>query len=262
MQLIGYQLEPKQVVRLIMADRKIKNRELAIMLGIKEQNLSSMISPNGARPLTNDTLLDISRLLNVPFDVLLTGEGVEAYLTSPEALDKPNGEVSKEPAVPHRTRHPDLYDLEGVSLHVLGIPEEIAVFVPYVSRAATASYIENATNENHRVLEVYPVITNIAITSRHIVFQVSGDSMEPTIVDGSRILCQRIQKDSIRYLNGGVYVVLFSDQLVVKRIQNNSLPKDNTLTLDSDNALHGSLVVLGDDIRGMWQVLEVYQKVK
>lgn len=85
--------------------------------------------------------------------------------------------------------------------------------------------------------------------------------MEPTINEGSKILCERVRKEDIEYLNGGVYAILFDHELVIKRVIDHELQKKKPLMLHSDNPNYGSLPVSLDEIRCMWKILGVYQTV-
>ncbi|WP_282092182.1 S24 family peptidase [Epibacterium ulvae] len=62
------------------------------------------------------------------------------------------------------------------------------------------------------------------------VITVKGDSMEPDLFDGDRIVIDRSQT---RLDDGSIYAVHFSDGLFVKRIQR--LPGDRVLLISSNS---------------------------
>ena len=85
---------------------------------------------------------------------------------------------------------------------------------------------------------------------------VSGDSMEPTIPDGAKILARKIE-EGLWESASGVVSIVYGKTLSVKRILKNSLFLDNVLTLKADNPKHGQLDVERREIRGMWQALRI-----
>ena len=83
----------------------------------------------------------------------------------------------------------------------------------------------------------------------YMVFQVRGDSMEPTIPDGAKILARKIE-EGLWESASGVVSIVYGKTLSVKRILKNSLFLDNVLTLKADNPKHGQLDVERREIRG------------
>ena len=122
--------------------------------------------------------------------------------------------------------------------------QDILVKVKYVPIDAAASFVESLYN------------TAYEIDSYHLVFQVRGDSMEPTIPDGAKILARKIE-EGLWESASGVVSIVYGKTLSVKRILKNSLFLDNVLTLKADNPKHGQLDVERREIRGMWQALRI-----
>ena len=136
--------------------------------------------------------------------------------------------------------------------------QETIVSVPFVSARATATFIESCCEEAD-ILETMPVfgITEEELKKyRYIVFEISGNSMEPTIMDKSYVLAKPVDIGNWEYA-AGVHIVVYSDLMVVKRIKNNDLLHKDMLTLCSDNPGAGEQTVRKSDIRGMWKVLRV-----
>ena len=90
----------------------------------------------------------------------------------------------------------------------------------------------------------------------YMVFQVRGDSMEPTIPDGAQNSCsqnrRRFVGKRVRSCEYCVWENTFSQADI-----ENSLFLDNVLTLKADNPKHGQLDVERREIRGMWQALRI-----
>lgn len=127
------------------------------------------------------------------------------------------------------------------------------VRVQYVPSYAAASFVENLYDvENEKdYLDVIQEDGEV-IGNDYLVFQVSGDSMEPTIPNGAKILARRIDEGRWEYADG-VVVVVYNKILTVKRISKNMLFDNNSLILKADNAKHGEMTVSRSEIRGMWK---------
>ena len=121
--------------------------------------------------------------------------------------------------------------------------QDILVKVKYVPIDAAASFVESLYNTAYEI-------------DSYGVFQVRGDSMEPTIPDGAKILARKIE-EGLWESASGVVSIVYGKTLSVKRILKNSLFLDNVLTLKADNPKHGQLDVERREIRGMWQALRI-----
>lgn len=73
------------------------------------------------------------------------------------------------------------------------------------------------------------------------ILNTTGESMEPTLKNGSLIFINPIENEGFKVRDGGVYVVMCDDTILVKRVSFN--PMDKTYTLISDNPLHGSIKI-------------------
>ena len=132
--------------------------------------------------------------------------------------------------------------------------------VPYLSVAATATFAEHFIDQpdpaltQQKLAILKPKLSNL---KNLLVMEVSGESMEPQLRNGSRVLIQQMACDDWAYLQSGVYAVVFRNSWVVKRIKDNELLSKQILTLHSDNTSHGSFPVKGEDIRAIFKVLEI-----
>ena len=128
--------------------------------------------------------------------------------------------------------------------------QDALVKVQYVPIDAMASFVESLYDTAYEI-DSYGVMPEEGevLDSSYMVFQVRGDSMEPTIPDGAKILVRRIDEglwDSV----SGVVVIVYGKTLSVKRVLKNSLFLDNILTLKADNPKHGQLDIERREIRG------------
>lgn len=89
----------------------------------------------------------------------------------------------------------------------------------------------------------------------HRSFDVAGDSMEPTLFEGDKVVCSFLEptlwENSIK--DNYVYVIVTRGDVVVKRV-NNRLRTDKQLALISDNSFYESYHVNIGDIREIWYV--------
>ena len=135
--------------------------------------------------------------------------------------------------------------------------QDILVKVKYVPIDAAASFVESLYNTAYEI-DSYGVMPEEGevLDDSYMVFQVRGDSMEPTIPDGAKILARKIE-EGLWESASGVVSIVYGKTLSVKRILKNSLFLDNVLTLKADNPKHGQLDVERREIRGMWQALRI-----
>jgi phage repressor protein C with HTH and peptisase S24 domain len=89
----------------------------------------------------------------------------------------------------------------------------------------------------------------------HRAFDVAGDSMEPTLYEGDKVVCSYVEptlwENSIK--DNYVYVLVTRGDVVVKRVQNR-LREDKYLELSSDNAYYEPYRLSLGDIREIWYV--------
>jgi len=85
-------------------------------------------------------------------------------------------------------------------------------------------------------------------------FDISGDSMEPTLFDGDQVVCSYIEKqywDSLR--DNYVYVIVTQNDVVIKRAKNRI--KDLMhLELFSDNNYYNPYIMQLEEIKEIWYV--------
>lgn len=86
-------------------------------------------------------------------------------------------------------------------------------------------------------------------------FDVSGDSMEPTLFEGERVVCSFTEKDAWKHSikSNHVYVVITQDDIVVKRVEN-KLQENGCFILNSDNEYYPPRIVPGDEVLELWSI--------
>lgn len=135
--------------------------------------------------------------------------------------------------------------------------DDNVVMVDYVPGTATATFIEYVGSNNPEsykiaVLKQY----GETIDKSYKVFEVIGESMSPRIPNRAKILTKEISSQKWGVAEG-VVVVVFGDEVVVKRIINNDLDTKNSLVLSSDNPMYGERQVALADIRAMYKAIRI-----
>lgn len=121
------------------------------------------------------------------------------------------------------------------------------VNVPFIPVQARATFIETFDTacvgcEQMTIFKVPGIIYENGL-----VFEVNGDSMEPTLISGERVYAEYVSPGNWVYLNG-IVVISFDNYVVVKRIRENKLMQGE-LTLLSDNEAGGTITLSIDKNR-------------
>jgi len=92
-------------------------------------------------------------------------------------------------------------------------------------------------------------------TGEHRCFDIAGDSMEPSLYSGDKVVCSKVEMESweTKVKSGLVYIIVTVDSLYVKRI-NNDIKSRRNLELVSDNTFYEPFDVGVSDLREIWQV--------
>jgi hypothetical protein len=134
--------------------------------------------------------------------------------------------------------------------------------LPLVTAKAAASFIETFLDDHEKLpteMVKVPVSTlNGSATSQLLIVEIHGESMEPQLRHGAKVVGKYIPKHEWQYQHGGVYVVLYDKSLVVKRIKDNELLLNQRLMLHSDNPNSGSFPVPAESVREMWKVISLF----
>jgi phage repressor protein C with HTH and peptisase S24 domain len=89
-----------------------------------------------------------------------------------------------------------------------------------------------------------------------VIVEINGDSMEPHYPTGTMVRCRSVNHGDWEYINSGVYVVVYSNFFVVKRVKNG--PFEGRLTLHSDNTKTGGQIEIPlKQVRQIWRVLRI-----
>jgi len=129
--------------------------------------------------------------------------------------------------------------------------------IMYVPIAAHAGYCDQFHQEvSQEDLEFFSLPGYQPSYGEHRCFDVAGDSMEPTLFSGDKIICSLVSSshgyNSIR--DNYVYVVITHDDILVKRVTNR-LRQEGVLYLNSDNGSpYKTVEVDAKELKEVWLV--------
>ena len=131
--------------------------------------------------------------------------------------------------------------------------DERIVHVPIPAQAGYASESNDPTFIQD--LPVYTLPDYKYKVGTHRSFDVAGDSMEPTLFEGDKVICSYLEptlwENSIK--DSYVYVVVTKGDVLVKRVHN-KIKEDKSLLLISDNNYYEPYVVKITEIKEIWYV--------
>ncbi len=134
-----------------------------------------------------------------------------------------------------------------------GQEDERIVHVPIPAQAGYAGELSSPTFVQDLPSFTLPDYKYKVGTHRS--FDVSGDSMEPTLFEGDKVVCSFLEpllwENSIK--DNYVYVIVTRGDVVVKRVFN-KLKEEKHLELRSDNNFYEPYKVPIGDIREIWYV--------
>lgn len=132
------------------------------------------------------------------------------------------------------------------------------VMLRFVTVAARAGFAEIGHTDPD-LFDTIAVPVMPGETAEHLqrawVFEVNGDSMEPTLYHGNRVICYPVSEGDWEYASDGVFVISYAGRLVIKRIKTNDLRTQKRVMLWSDNEqTGGKREALRHEIQGLWKV--------
>jgi phage repressor protein C with HTH and peptisase S24 domain len=148
---------------------------------------------------------------------------------------------------------PDSSQLSGKNLRVLCITNDSSgnENVEVVASKAAASYIDNI--QEPQFLTTLPKISlpgNQFRGGTFRAFEVKGNSMEPTIQQGSWVIGQYVQ-DWHTLKDDYIYIIVMQDAILIKRVLNR-IDNRQGLVLKSDNREYENKNIDIDDVRELW----------
>lgn len=133
---------------------------------------------------------------------------------------------------------------------------ETSVPIKFITAKASATFVESLYGAENHDDDTYPIVAHHGEdlkSGEFAVFEVTGDSMYPSILNGSKVLAERVLESMWEYVSG-VVIVVYGKQMVIKRVLANNLFTSNILILSSDNTKFGQFNVQRSDIRAIYKV--------
>lgn len=213
--------------RLREENRVRSSRQFALSLDYLPQSLSEILK--GRRDVTIDLLRKAVDLYKINPVFLYTGDG-PMFMTDED----------------HR-------DFRVLTIVTSDQDDERIVHVPVPAQAGYAGEITDPA-----FIEDLPTFTLPDYKYKvgtHRSFDVAGDSMEPTLFEGDKVVCSYLEptlwESSLK--DNYVYVVVTRGDVVVKRIFN-LIKEERTLELRSDNDFYQPFRIDLNEIREIWYV--------
>lgn len=160
----------------------------------------------------------------------------------------------------------NMFTLSGnvSNVHPVKVENSNWIEVPFVPLHARASFAETYFDSNVNEVETIKIRKRPGIKyEKAKIFEVDGDSMEPTLVSGEQVLCEIIDPANWKFTTG-VVVVAFGNMVVIKRIKDNELA-NGKLVLWSDNELGGKITLSNEteEIRRIYKVkYSIYKPIR
>ena len=217
-------------LKLVRRKRGLTQQEMANLLTIARPTVAQL--EGGRHQPSNEVLETIISKLDISRDWLWFG----------------TGEMEENFSIGHPARLMSL----SVEVEYIDCP-----LIPVPARAAFMEMVGQEVGYSHfKTVRIYNPSPEL-LQGEPLVFELDGDSMEPQLRPGMQVAVMPLPLENSKYVVSGVYVVAFSNQLIVKRIKDNDILTKGQLTLHSDNPKAGSLTVESADLRGLWKVIDI-----
>lgn len=220
-----------ECIKLLLSEGKVRSRrQFALSLDFHPQNLAEIC--RGKR--------------DVPIELLR--KAIEVYRMNPLYLYSGEGSIFL-----------DNTGRDSFRVLTVLVDQDDTERIVHVPIPAQAGYTEQIIDEVFlQNLPSYSLPGTAYQAGTFRSFDVSGDSMEPTLREGDKVICSYLDPSywttSIR--DHHVHVIISRGSVVVKRVINN-IQKHRHLMLLSDNDFYKSYRVNINDIREVWYVKSV-----
>jgi transcriptional regulator with XRE-family HTH domain len=138
-------------------------------------------------------------------------------------------------------------NLTSVAVTVDTIGRERIVFIDSKARASYPAY--RLENSYFKPLHSFSLPGEEYQQSSYRCFEIEGDSMEKTLFNGDWVVSRYVDLSSQSLRDGYVYVIVTSEDIVIKRIE---LEADSIVTLISDNSFYKPVKIAFNTIREAW----------
>jgi phage repressor protein C with HTH and peptisase S24 domain len=210
------------------ADRRIRSsRQFALSLDYLPQSLSEILKKR------RDVTIELLR------------KAIETYKINPVYIFTGNGPMFMQEEMREDFRVLTIVTDSQNDEQILHVP--MPAQVGYASDLGNPNFIQN--------LPSYSLPDYKYKVGTHRSFDVAGDSMEPTLFEGDKVICSYLEPSlwETAVKKNYVYVVVTKGEVLVKRLAEYS-KEEKTLQLFSDNAYYEPFTVALGNIREIWYV--------
>ena len=210
------------------ADQRIRSsRQFALSLDYLPQSLSEILKQR------RDVTIELLR------------KAIETYKISPVYIFTGNGPMFMQEEMREEFRVLTIVTDSQNDEQIVHVP--MPAQVGYASDLGNPSFIQN--------LPSYSLPDYKYKVGTHRSFDVAGDSMEPTLFEGDKVICSYLEPSlwETAVKKNYVYVVVTKAEVLVKRLAEYS-KEEKTLQLFSDNAYYEPFTVALGNIREIWYV--------
>lgn len=226
----------KQVIAEIKYREGITQKAISEALGFKNQSYLSDIA-NGRFPVTEDISVRISELYTyISKDWLLTGEGTM---------------LAGESEVKANAKELDPEDLNWISVPV----------IPFRAMAGSTGWYEDVFADDWK--EKRTVIAPLGAKAiDHAIFTVTGDSMEPTLIEGDEILAKHVpfdcyKENRLRIYNYSIWIIATkSEGILIKNITEHDVER-HTITCHSFNDKYSDFVLDLSEVKDIYHIVSL-----
>lgn len=199
-------------------------RQFAVSLGYAPQSMSEIIKQRR----------------DVPLEILR--KAIEIFDLNPLYLFSGKGKFLAELSKP---------ELKTIAIVTDNEQKEKIVHIPYPAQAGYAS--ENSDQIMLAGLPAYSLPDYQYQTGTYRSFDIRGDSMEPTLRKGDKLVCSFVEQQywdhSIK--DNRVYILVTQGNILVKRVVN-LISKSGKLLLKSDNPAFESYTIPASELKEVW----------
>ena len=225
-----------EIVRSIKFGYKLTQREVAIKIGLKSATYLSDVL-NGRHPVSeqiSDSL--IKAFPEYSKDWLLTGEGT---------MLAGDGEVKA-----------NAKELDPEALNWISVP-----VIPFRAMAGSTGWYEDVFADEWK--EKRTVIAPLGAKAiDHAIFTVTGDSMEPTLIEGDEILAKHVPFDCyketrLRIYNYSIWIIATkSEGILIKNITEHDV-ENHTITCHSFNDKYSDFVLDLSEVKDIYHIVSL-----
>lgn len=223
--------------------------------GLSQRDVAALIKKGGLS-LTDARISAYEKDDTIRIKMPILRRLADIYKTTPEYIETGKQPVSMSVAPAEHPLGPLMSDKSNARFAAHFDKKEM-VYYRRLETGARATFAESFMNDfDYKDLPLFPVIRMIGDPDEGLVVDIDGDSMEPQLRSGMKVLVEELPNvDYWREARPGVYVIIFKHHFVIKRIKHNTLRATGKVLLESDNPEGGVEEIILDDIHGMWRVI-------